>query len=149
MLLIITFMNKIEIVSQLMHLNNQIRHKIILEMKELFLDDESLTPLQMEALMIIFEHEQIKMSELAKFLNLKNSGATQLINGLVNQNKVLRDEDSKDRRITLIKLTPYWEIKIKVLKQKHDQMLASMFDKLTHDELQNLLQITQKITLAI
>jgi MarR family transcriptional regulator, organic hydroperoxide resistance regulator len=149
MLLIITFMNKIEIVSQLMHLNNQIRHKIILEMKELFLDDESLTPLQMEALMIIFEHDQIKMSELAKFLNLKNSGATQLINGLVNQNKVLRDEDSKDRRITLIKLTPYWEIKIKVLKQKHDQMLASMFDKLTHDELQNLLQITQKITLAI
>lgn len=142
-------MNKIEIVSQLMHLNNQIRHKIILEMKELFLDDESLTPLQMEALMIIFEHEQIKMSELAKLLNLKNSGATQLINGLVNQNKVLRIEDSKDRRVTLIRLTPNWQIKIKELKRQHNQMLASMFDKLTQGELQNLLQITQKITLAI
>jgi MarR family transcriptional regulator, organic hydroperoxide resistance regulator len=142
-------MNKIEIVSQLMNLNSQIRYKIIMEMKEFCLNDESITPLQIEAMMMIFEHKQIKMSELAKFLNLKNSGATQLINGLVNQQKVERFDDSKDRRITFIKLTPKWKIKIKKLKEKHNQILISMFDKLTQDELQILLQITQKITLAI
>ena len=142
-------MNKIEIVSQLMNLNSQIRYKIIMEMKELCLDSESITPLQIEAMMMILEHEQNKMSELAKFLNLKNSGATQLINGLVIQQKVMRGYDSKDRRITLIKLTPKWKIKIKKLKEKHNQILTSMFDKLTQDELQSLLQITQKINLAI
>jgi DNA-binding MarR family transcriptional regulator len=139
-------MNKVEIVSQLMYLNNQIRHKIILEMKEFCPEDESITPLQIEAMMMIFDREQTKMSELAKFLNLQNSGATQLINGLVSQDKVLRSEDINDRRITLIQLTPYWKLRIKKLKQKHDQILTSMFDKLTQDELQTLLQITHKIS---
>ena len=142
-------MNKIEIITSLIQVQGKIRNKIITEMKEFCLDDESITPLQIEALMTILEYKQIKMSDLAKILNLKTSGATQLINSLVLQNKVERLALDNDRRVTLISLTPQYTVIMKKMKTHHNKTLVSIFDKLDQSDLQTLLQITNKLSLAL
>ena len=142
-------MNKIETITTLIQVQGKIRHKMISEMKEFCLDDESITPLQIEAMLLILEHKYIKMSDLAKILNLKTSGATQLINSLVSQNKVERFSSDNDKRITLISLTPNYLIIMKKMKDHHNKTLVSIFDKLDEKDLQTLLQITNKLSLAL
>jgi MarR family transcriptional regulator, organic hydroperoxide resistance regulator len=142
-------MNKIDIINDLIQAQGKIRNNMILQMKQFILVGESITPLQIEAMMLLLDHKQLKMSELAKFLNLKTSGATQLINTLVIQNKVIRKADTKDNRVTLISLTPNCTQKMKKMKLVHNKAMINMFDHLDQNELQTLLQITQKITSAL
>jgi DNA-binding MarR family transcriptional regulator len=142
-------MNKIDIINNLIQAQGKIRNNMILQMKQFILVGESITPLQIEAMMLLLDHKQLKMSELAKLLNLQTSGATQLINTLVMQNKVIRRPDTKDKRVTLISLTSNSIQKMKKMKQVHDKAMVDMFDQLDQNELQTLLQITQKITSSL
>ncbi len=66
-----------------------------------------ITPSQINALLVLYFHENLTMGELSSEIYLAESAATRLVNRLVNLNLVKRQGDEKDRRIVRVTLTSY------------------------------------------
>ncbi len=66
-----------------------------------------ITPSQINALLVLYFHENLSMGELSSEIYLAESAATRLVNRLVNLNLVKRQGDEKDRRIVRVTLTSY------------------------------------------
>ena len=134
------------ILSEFVAMNEKVIHKCRTQFhsqaKE-FLTD--MTLLQLQGCMVIAESNQIKMSDFAKALNLKTSGATQLIDKLVENKAVQRIQDKKDRRTVLITLTNKTKLKMIKIKKIQSSILATIFSPLTENELQILNTLFQKI----
>jgi DNA-binding MarR family transcriptional regulator len=134
------------ILSEFVAMNEKIMHKCRTQFhsqaKE-FLTD--MTLLQLQGCMVIAESGQIKMSDFAKILNLKTSGATQLIDKLVENKIVERIQDKKDRRTVLISLTNKTKLKMIKIKKIQSSILESVFSPLTESELNILNSLFQKI----
>lgn len=107
--------------------------------------DINLNKPELLALTIIFQKNELTMSELSKNLGIGVSTATGIIDRLVGKKLVLRKNDPKDRRIVCIELTKSGRQKAvdyqKQLKNSFEKMLAS----LTQKEQQILILIMEKI----
>ena len=134
------------VLSEFVAMNEKVIHKCRTQFhsqaKE-FLTD--MTLLQLQGCMVIAESNQIKMSDFAKALNLKTSGATQLIDKLVENKAVQRIQDKKDRRTVLITLSNKTKLKMIKIKKIQSSILANIFSPLTENELQILNTLFQKI----
>jgi MarR family transcriptional regulator, organic hydroperoxide resistance regulator len=106
---------------------------------------EHLTILQIKACMVISSTENMTMTNFAQALYLKTSGATQLIDKMVDLKLVTRDYDAKDRRLILISLTPTMKLQMKKMKKIENQIFQEAFGKLNLEEMQNLSNMLQKI----
>ncbi len=142
-------MGKIDTIKSLIKTQGLIRSKIHYFMKEFFESDSTSTPLQLEAMMLLFEKQELSMKEFASIMNLKTSGATQLINILVTQNKIVRKTSIIDKRIIHVSLTKECQVLVKKMKSRLDKIMVKMYDTLEHNELETLLQITNKINSTI
>ncbi len=140
-------MNNLAIINELIQLFEQIQIKVQDQIMPLISQIEPLTPLQVKALMFLYNLESIKMTDFAKAMNLKTSGATQLVNNLVELGKVQRDFDPKDRRVIVIELTSSSRQSMMKIIKKRDETLTKIYEKLNQKELESLLNITQKISL--
>jgi DNA-binding MarR family transcriptional regulator len=134
------------ILSEFVAMNEKIMHKIRTKVHdEVKGFMEEMTILQLRACMLIQEFGNIKMSELAKILNLKTSGATQLIDKLVENKTVQRIADVTDRRSVIISLTSEMTIKVNKIKKIETQILEEVFSPLTVTELSILKTLLSKI----
>jgi DNA-binding MarR family transcriptional regulator len=124
--------------------HDQMEHKLHTQLKGYF---EHLTILQIKACMIISTTQNITMTNFAKAMYLKTSGATQLIDKMVELGLVIRDYDPKDRRLILISLTPAMKVQMKNMKKIENQVFEETFGKLELDDLQTLTTLLQKIIL--
>jgi DNA-binding MarR family transcriptional regulator len=106
---------------------------------------QNLTMLQLRACMFLIQFQCQKMSAIAKALNLKTSGATQLVDKLIDINMVIRIDDPKDRRNVLIDLSEHGQKVMKTVKTKHDKIMIEMYNKLNPSEIQTMLSLLQKI----
>jgi DNA-binding MarR family transcriptional regulator len=106
---------------------------------------QNLTMLQLRACMFLLEFKSQKMTSIAKALNLKTSGATQLVDKLIDIKMVVRIDDPKDRRNVLIELSDYGQKVMKSVKTKHDKVMTDMYNKLNPSEMQLILSLLQKI----
>jgi DNA-binding MarR family transcriptional regulator len=134
------------ILSEFVAMNETIMHKIRTKVHdEVKGFIEEMTILQLRACMLIQEFGSIKMSELAKILNLKTSGATQLIDKLVENKIVQRVADPSDRRSVIISLTPSMTIKVNKIKAIETRILSEVFEPLTLEELGVMKSLLTKI----
>jgi len=66
-----------------------------------------ITPSQINALLVLYFHDNLSMGELSSEIYLAESAATRLVNRLVNLNLVKRQGDENDRRVVRVTLTAY------------------------------------------
>ena len=66
-----------------------------------------ITPSQINALLVLYFHDDLTMGNLSQELYLAESAATRLVNRLVNLNLVKRRGDDKDRRVVRVALIFY------------------------------------------
>ncbi len=104
-----------------------------------------ITHSQLFVLAIIERHHNIGIKEISKTLNISSSAATQLVDGLVENDYVVRKADSKDRRALQLKLSAKGQKHIHLLKNKHMKAIAALFNVLNDKELQMYLTLHKKM----
>ena len=122
--------------------HDQMEHKLHTKLKGYF---EHLTILQIKACMVIATSKDVTMTNFAKIMYLKTSGATQLVDKLISLGLVIRSFDPNDRRLILISLTPTMNAQMKNMKKIESQVFEETFGKLELDDLQTLTTLLQKI----
>lgn len=104
-----------------------------------------LSPSQLSMLIMLSYHKQLQVKQVAEFLGVTKSAASQLMDPLVKKAYVGRTPDQKDRRIAYFSVTADGR---KILKKLHKLKFAglrSRLGKLSADELTQLAQICRKI----
>lgn len=100
--------------------------------------------LQLEALRFI-EAERPTMKKIAEYLHIKAPSATSLVNNLVKNSYVKREEDRSDRRVVLMKITNAGRT---YLKDGYDRMTENtkqVLMKLKKNQIDNFIQIMEEI----
>jgi DNA-binding MarR family transcriptional regulator len=107
-----------------------------------------LTHGQLGALVMLSYHKRLQVKQIASFLGITNSAASQQLDPLVSKNLVKRQTDPQDRRIAYFEVTSGGN---KLLKQLHKIKTAdfrSKLENLNNDELELLAAICRKIAAA-
>ena len=137
---------KSQILSEFVDMNDKVMYKFRtrfhLQVKEFIKD---MTLLQLQGCMVVAEARQVKMSDFAKILNLKTSGATQLIDKLVENKIVQRIQNKIDRRNVIITLTNKTKSNMIKIKKIKTSILEELFSPLSDSELQSLNTLFKKI----
>lgn len=107
------------------------------------------TILQFIALRYLCKNCGATMGDLADSLGISISSATQLVERMVLEGLIKREEDSKDRRKTLIKLTNSGEDKFKIHAQERAKKMKEIFSHLSKDDLGDLIRINKKLILEL
>lgn len=110
-----------------------------------------LTERQFFVLLKIYNCKKMELKNLSKELNVSTSSLCILLNKLVEQNYVYREEDRRDRRNTFYGITEIGEKIINDEMKQISSILESKFMMLSIDErkimiesLQNIKRITKK-----
>lgn len=125
--------------------NFRIVQKLALCEQNKYLKEYKLTPPQIHILYLIHHQTNITVKDIANYLGISSSAATQIIDNLEKNNFILREINSKDRRITHLKISKEGLSKFKKFKTEHLSKVQKYFQDLTEEELDFLINITQKI----
>lgn len=106
-------------------------------------EERGLTKVQFFALYSLYQHDELAMGRIADVLHCDASNVTGIVDRLVVQDLVVRQESAKDRRTKTLKLTAKGRHAIESLNAKLPSQLGC--DKLTENEQQTLHIIVQKI----
>lgn len=104
-----------------------------------------ITHSQWFVLIIIQHFKKLSIKDIAQKLEMSSSAATQLVDGLVQVNLVMRQEDSKDRRLVKLELSPKGRKHLAATKKKRIAEMAEIFDALTDKELEEFVRLHKKI----
>lgn len=114
------------------------------EMKKHF-EAEGITQTQFYVLLYLSKHGGCKVSDLAKWMEVKPSAMTTIIDRLVQNDFVVREHDAADRRIVRIDLTPNGKQRLDGIKNKRRAIFKRDLSHLTEDELRTFTEIFEKI----
>jgi DNA-binding MarR family transcriptional regulator len=104
-----------------------------------------ITPAQWGVLMIVAKRQTTSVKDIAAALHVSSSGATQLIDGLVDKGYLTRQTDSADRRSTLIELSAPHRQRLREMRERYAAHFAHAFDALTTAELAEFDRLHKKI----
>jgi MarR family transcriptional regulator, organic hydroperoxide resistance regulator len=121
-----------------------IRHKLAAEM-HFYFDKVYVTHSQWLVLHIAKKRKNISMKDLAKLLDITSSAATQIVDGLVNKELLVRKSNPDDRRALELELSEKAKEHFESLKNKSLKTMESFFDVLDNDELSKYLELNKKI----
>jgi len=96
--------------------------------------EEEATFMQMGVLMRIQERP-IRTSDLAKMRKVSMQSASVLVQALVDRGWLTRTPDPNDRRQSLLEVTPEGAARAKTVQQQMIQLIASILNDLTPEEL--------------
>lgn len=96
------------------------------------------TPAQMNALVVLYEPNNLPMGELAELLGLTESAATRLVDRLLRMNLVRRERDEIDRRVVRVRLSSYGRQLADLVFQRRQEQFTRFAERLTVDERSNL-----------
>jgi DNA-binding MarR family transcriptional regulator len=104
-----------------------------------------ITPAQWHILFLVKEHDGISSKDVAKSQNISSSAATQLIDGLVSKDFLIREYDQDDRRLLKIHLSKTTKKFVDDMRIQSHARLNTIFECLSDDELQDYLVLNGKI----
>ena len=115
---------------------------------------KAVTPSQLRVLLGVMKHNAAKkrgptVKELAQALMVSSSAITQAIDGLVEKGYLIRETHSRDRRVTVILLSPQMQQKLTEFKKLFATQSAPLFEALTEEELMEYHRLNKKIVDAI
>ncbi len=114
-----------------------------------FAKDSPITPTQGFVLHFVAKYKQSNVKEIAKRLFITSSAATQLIEGLVKNGFLKREEDTKDRRSVTLTLTEKAIKQVNANKEKRLEKMNEIFNALSDSELATYLKLNQKISTTL
>jgi DNA-binding MarR family transcriptional regulator len=98
-----------------------------------------ITPGQINALLILYLHDDLTMGELSNEIYLAESAATRLVDRLVKMNLARRKGDEKDRRVVRVFLTSYGRQLASLVYQRRLLRFSNLADRLTPKEREMLI----------
>lgn len=107
-----------------------------------------ITPGQINALLILYMHDDLTMGELSAEIYLAESAATRLVDRLVKMNLVKRKGDEKDRRVVRVYLTSYGRQLASLVFERRSQRFRNLAQRLTPEE-REILVVSVKAVLRV
>ncbi len=104
-----------------------------------------ITPSQINALLVLYYHDNLTMGKLSQEIYLAESAATRLINRLVNLNLVKRRGDEKDRRVVRVTLTSYGRQLSSLVFERRSFRFNNLAQRLNQSERENLIVSLQAV----
>lgn len=104
-----------------------------------------ITPGQINALLVLYFHDDLTMGSLSSEIYLAESAATRLVNRLVNLNLVKRRGDKKDRRIVRVALTSYGRQLSRLVFERRSFRFNNLAENLNPAERENLIVSLQSV----
>lgn len=104
-----------------------------------------ITPSQINALLVLYFHNNLTMGKLSSEIYLAESAATRLVNRLVTLKLVKRTGDEKDRRIVRVTLTAYGRQLSRLVLEKRTHRFKSLSQHLAPIERENLIVSLQSV----
>jgi MarR family transcriptional regulator, organic hydroperoxide resistance regulator len=104
-----------------------------------------ITPGQINALLILFMHDDLTMGELSAEIYLAESAATRLVDRLVKMNLVKRKGDEKDRRVVRVFLTSYGRQLASLVFDRRSQRFRNLANRLSPEEREMLIHSVKAV----
>lgn len=104
-----------------------------------------ITPSQINALLVLYFHDDLTMGKLSQEICLAESAATRLVNRLVNLNLVKRRGDDNDRRIVRVALTSYGRQLSSLVFERRSHRFNNLAQRLSKTERENLIVSLQAV----
>ncbi len=104
-----------------------------------------ITPSQINALLVLYFHDNLTMGKLSSEIYLAESAATRLVNRLVNLNLVKRRGDDKDRRVVRVTLTSYGRQLSRLVFERRSFRFNNLAQHLSTEERENLIVSLQSV----
>ncbi len=104
-----------------------------------------ITPSQINALLVLYFHDNLTMGRLSQEIYLAESAATRLVNRLVNLNLVKRRGDDKDRRVVRVALTSYGRQLSSLVFERRSFRFNNLAQNLNAEERENLIVSLQAV----
>jgi len=108
-----------------------------------------ITPAQGFVLRFVAHHEAVNIKTIAQALQISSSATTQLVDGLVEKDYLLREHDTHDKRVIILSLSAKAKKQLKAFKNKHVKKLTEAFSALTDKELAQFMALNKKLMEAI
>ena len=100
---------------------------------------------QMGMLFMIAHHKQLQVKQIADFLGISKSAASQLLEPLSQRGLILRRVDPKDRRIAHFHLSTEGAKQLKKIHKVKYAGFRSRLEGLDKNELQKLAELSRKL----
>ena len=110
---------------------------------------EGVHPGQMKLLSIISKNDGIIQRDLAEILDMRPSSLTEMVSNLEKNSLISRKQDENDRRVMHVYLTEEGKKIIENFKQAKDDLHDSVFNCLTLDEKEKMLEIVRKVNSSL
>ncbi len=95
----------------------------------------NLTIAQVKSLFFIADEGSVNFRKLASAMKVTPSNVTGIIDRLVEQGLVTRNENPDDRRMLMLELTEKGQTLITNLREKRSTQISTVLDSMTEDEL--------------
>lgn len=106
---------------------------------------DSVSLAQQMTLLTVAARGALGVKDIAKARMISSSAATQVVNSLVDKGLLVRSEDARDRRATVVSLGPRYEQLVAARTENAATYLTPVFDALTTDELQEYERLNRKL----
>lgn len=106
-----------------------------------------LTMTQVAVLMMLVHEGRKTMTEITAELGVSKSAATQLLNGLIEQGFVGREQDEADKRVVYVQLSNKGKQHLRRVRERGGQHITEIFELLDDEELAQIEAITTKLAL--
>jgi DNA-binding MarR family transcriptional regulator len=106
--------------------------------------DPSLSVTQLRALSFLDRNPNLSLSEVADYIGITRASTSTMIDRLVQRGLVDRQEDPKERRHVMLKLTQTGSDRLAQMRNIIRQTITTLFDQLTPEELE---QVSQSLAL--
>lgn len=133
-------MNNTNLTEQLFSTIVQLRKLISKQAYESH-EEKMATMLQFSALNFLKDQSEVNVGDLAEFLQLSKSSATQLIERLVKMGLVKRISDKQDRRVIRLTITSKGEDEFVALKKKIMEKMNRFLSKIPEKDIKELIRI--------
>lgn len=104
-----------------------------------------ITPSQINALLVLYFHDNLTMGKLSSEIYLAESAATRLVNRLVNLNLVKRQGDEKDRRVVRVALTSYGRELSRLVFERRSYRFNNLAQHMKESERESLIVSLQAV----
>lgn len=104
-----------------------------------------ITPAQGFVLRFVAHHEVVNIKTIARALHISSSATTQLVDGLVEKDYLLREHDTHDKRVIILSLSAKAKKQFKAFKKKHVKQLVEAFSALNDKELAQFTALNKKL----
>ncbi|MEN8905851.1 MAG: MarR family transcriptional regulator [Clostridiales bacterium] len=118
---------------------NFVSHKARLSMRRCF-EESGITMPQGIVLSILFEHGEMKVSEISKKIRLSNSTVSGIIDRLERQNRVERIRSKDDKRVVNVKIAKEFINEHEGIKKIAERSFEKLLNKGTKEEIDKILE---------